>query len=242
MPVQQNSEPFNLESTQSPEPPPSAAPAEPALWARETSTPVPVRSEPTYGAFQFSEPTRIEEPPTARSTQTMFTTETLPAAAAAAQQDDFHKVQSGDNYWTISRDHYGSARYFAALAEYNRKRIMRPEHMKPGMIVLIPSVDLLNERYPKLTGYVPQEKLPPGVPVQGFFVDAQGQPMFRVGKNDTLTDIAQAHLGRSTRWVHIFDKNRHQLKDPNSLTTGMILVLPPDASQVVVSADASLGR
>jgi nucleoid-associated protein YgaU len=168
-----------------------------------------------------------------------------PAAAANSGeftgQETVHEVGAGENYWTISRKHYGMGRYFAALAEYNKNRIPRPELLKPGMKVVVPTSALLTERYPQLISgvtppktYAPQTADAAGGAIQqaGFAVDPQGQPVYRVSDGDTLSDIAQNHLGRSSRWVQIYGLNRDQLKNPNDLKLGMILRLPQDASGV----------
>ena len=56
--------------------------------------------------------------------------------------------------------------------------------------------------------------------------------MYRIASEDTLSDIAQRHLGRSSRWVQIFEMNRDVLKDGNTLKVGALLRLPADASRV----------
>ena len=56
--------------------------------------------------------------------------------------------------------------------------------------------------------------------------------MYSVGKRDTLTGIAQKHLGRASRWREIYRQNRDRLANPNSLKIGTILRLPYDASRV----------
>ena len=58
--------------------------------------------------------------------------------------------------------------------------------------------------------------------------------MYRVGSTDTLSSIARNHLGRSSRWVQIYQMNRDILKDGNTLSVGATLKLPGDASQVQV--------
>ena len=58
--------------------------------------------------------------------------------------------------------------------------------------------------------------------------------MYRVGGDDTLTEIAKSHLGRSSRWVQILEMNRNVLQDGNSLKIGTVLKLPADASRVQV--------
>ena len=66
-----------------------------------------------------------------------------------------------------------------------------------------------------------------------------GRPMYRVGPDDTLGGIAQKHLGRFSRWGEIYQLNRHRLKNPNALTLGDLLILPPDASRVNVVRQAA---
>ncbi|MDC0176330.1 LysM peptidoglycan-binding domain-containing protein, partial [Planctomycetaceae bacterium] len=63
----------------------------------------------------------------------------------------------------------------------------------------------------------------------GFQVDANGHPIYGVGADDTLTGIARAHLGRTSRWVQIFRMNRDQLPSPHKLKLGMVLRMPADA-------------
>jgi len=160
-------------------------------------------------------------------------------AAEAVPADEVYQVQSGDNYWTISRKFYSSARFFSALAEYNKHRIPVPEKMKPGMYVLVPHVEVLHQRYPQLTGGGPRD--PAESAPAGFFIDENGQPSYRVGKGDTLTDIAQKYLGRSSRWVQIHGMNQDRLEDGKILKIGSVLRLPADASQVVLApADSEI--
>jgi len=152
-----------------------------------------------------------------------------------------YNVRAGDNYWTISKKVYGSARYFLALSRANARRISDPNKMRPGMKVLIPQIADLQADNPDLfprgaaegrgTAGSPASK--PKLP-SGMFLGNQGAPMYRVGASDSLTRISQKHLGRASRWVQIYELNRHQLKSPNDLTIGTVLQLPADASRVRV--------
>jgi len=76
----------------------------------------------------------------------------------------------------------------------------------------------------------------------GFFIGPNGQPLFRIGKGDTLTDIAEKHLGRTARWTQVVGMNRNLLKDGNTLKIGMVLQLPHDASQVALAPAGSVLR
>jgi nucleoid-associated protein YgaU len=160
---------------------------------------------------------------------------------------DSYQIEPNDNFWVISRKKYGTGRYFMALAQHNSKVIPDPQRMKPGVTIATPSARSLEQAYPDLipkagpatavgpiqtasTGSVPVETEAPG----GFFMSNDGTPMYRVGKEDTLSDIAQRHLGRSSRWIQVYQMNREILTDGNTLKIGMQLRLPADASRVEV--------
>ncbi|MFG0333136.1 MAG: LysM peptidoglycan-binding domain-containing protein, partial [Maioricimonas sp. JB049] len=159
-----------------------------------------------------------------------------PAPATGSETVDVHVVQQNENFWTISRKWYGRGAYFSALAAYNSERIPDPRKMRPGMKVLIPQLDVLVSRYPKLVANLPRAAT--SIPSQqlradyGFFVDPAGHPRYRIGKNDTLTEIARRHLGRSSRWVQIYGMNGDVLSSPEHLKIGTVLRLPHDASNI----------
>ncbi len=161
----------------------------------------------------------------------------------------FYTVRPGDSYWTIARIQYGSGRYHAALLEYNRARLPEPERLLPGTQLHIPPVELLESQYPALVQgtAVPPLTTAAGAPPTGeesgrFFISPDGQPMYRVGKGDTLTSIAQRHLGRASRWEQIAQMNQDILPSPDRLQPGDVLRLPPDASQVAPSPDTTPAR
>ncbi len=162
-----------------------------------------------------------------------------------SDRPEVYVVRPGDNYWQISKKQYGTVRYFMALARYNQPRIPDPKKMRPGMKVLTPTRELLESRNPDLfpkyaakTASIHSVAHRGGAKA-GFYLDANGAPMYRVGADDTLGGIAQKHLGRFSRWVEIYQINQHRLKDPNALTLGDVLELPADASRVSMVRQAS---
>jgi len=72
----------------------------------------------------------------------------------------------------------------------------------------------------------------PDSPRSGFFVSRDGLPMYRVGEGDTLSEIAQRHLGKSSRADEIYRLNAARLTSPDELVVGTVIRLPPDASRV----------
>lgn len=143
---------------------------------------------------------------------------------------EYTVVKDGENYSKISRRVYGTTRYFSALAVFNQHRIAEPKHMRPGMIVLTPSKEILEERYPQLFA----DSKPRVVEPAAFLLLEDGSPAYRVGERETLSEISKRFLGRSSRWVEILRLNQSNVKDPNKLKPGTILALPADATEVNV--------
>ena len=155
--------------------------------------------------------------------------------AAPAAPDDgstFNSVvvQNGDNYTKISKRVYGSVKYFSALAVFNQHRIPEPKNMRPGMVILVPEKEVLEERYPEL--FIDSQ--PKVAEIAEFFLLDDGSPAYRVGERETISQIAERYLGRSSRWIEIYRLNQSVLKDPNKLKAGLILALPADATEVNV--------
>tara|TARA_R110002111_G_scaffold18931_2_gene46270 strand:+ start:108949 stop:110793 length:1845 start_codon:yes stop_codon:yes gene_type:complete len=161
-----------------------------------------------------------------------------------------YTVENGENFWTISKKLYGSGRYFQLLAEINKNRVSDPRKMKPGLKLLTPdraSIDAQYQARHKATQTTVTEFAGAGAVRKtnkpaGFFISQDGRPMYRVGGSDTLTDISQKHLGRSSRWYQIYQINRENLQNPNKLQIGTELQLPYDASRVSLVPGNSSSR
>lgn len=215
--------------------------------------PVPAKTRKPVQVAQkdmFAENTAFDDP----KPQTSATTDLPPARSPTTTtkrptkhpllREGEYLVEEGDNFCVISKRLYGSEKYYLALAEHNRSRVADPCRMRPGLIIAAPAKEVLEQQHaalipkPKPTAEAKGEKphaakkvsaapLPPGL-----FYDDKGAPWYRVGKGDTLTGIAQAHLGRVSRANQIANLNRERLPDPNDLRLGQELRLPNDASQV----------
>ncbi len=180
-----------------------------------------------------------------------FSPESSPRSGGSVSGPSY-VIEPSDSFWTISRKRYGAGRYYMALAKHNQQIIADPKRMKPGVAIATPDVSVLEQQYPDLIPKAaPAEPAAPVVTTQtrqarkvedsgpaGFFVSNDGTPMYRVSGQDTLSDIAKSHLGRSSRWVQILEMNRKVLRDGNELKIGTVLRLPPDASRVQVVGTA----
>jgi nucleoid-associated protein YgaU len=176
---------------------------------------------------------------------------------------EYFTVGANDNFWKISKQVYGTSRYYLALTRFNEGRVPDPQRLRPGTLISTPPRAVLDQRFPGLIdrnpvtpapaavapgirpaapafagpGHMPQPQSPtaaPGPGSSGYFLGPMGQPLYRVGPDDTLTSISQRHLGRASRWTEIFAQNRDRLKTPDRLQQGTVLRLPPDASQLSV--------
>jgi len=154
-------------------------------------------------------------------------------------------VQPNDNFWLIAKKQYGSARYFRALMKYNESRANDPYTLKPGIEVLTPTRETLHKLHPELIDMSPVDRKSStrkGAPETseaeaestGMFLGTNGEPMYRVGSDDTLSGISQKHLGRSSRYMEIYEANKEVMGSPDTLKPGLVLRLPQDASQVKV--------
>lgn len=56
-----------------------------------------------------------------------------------------HVVESGENFWTISRDYYGSGRYYKALWAANRKAVPKIDQLHVGDSIRIPAMEYLDK-------------------------------------------------------------------------------------------------
>lgn len=161
-------------------------------------------------------------------------------------------VESGDNFCAISKKVYGSEKYYRALAALNRDRVADPCRMYPGLIVVAPPREVLEQQHaalipkPKVQVEAKAEKPHAAKKVtalpSGIFLDDKGAVCYRVGKGDTISEIAQAYLGRESRKAQIYNLNRESLPDPDKLRLGQELRLPNDASRVRIAGKEPAAR
>lgn len=63
---------------------------------------------------------------------------------------DRYVIQPNDSFWTISERVYGTAKYFQALYEHNRRLCPRPDRLPTGVIIETPPYQALERSYPDL--------------------------------------------------------------------------------------------
>ncbi|MBS0260399.1 MAG: LysM peptidoglycan-binding domain-containing protein, partial [Planctomycetes bacterium] len=190
------------------------------------------------------------------------------AGSSGPATTEIYRIQPDDNFWKISRKHYGTARYYQALMRHNQDRVADPQRLRPGTQISIPPAAYLERHYAGLIekpaggtasrqtasrgaaspasdgrprfdngsrdrrGDDTGEAAPSNASSEGYFYSKSGEPMYRVGPEDTLGSIAQKHLGRASRWTEIYEQNQDKLESPDNLKLGTVIRLPTDASRL----------
>lgn len=167
-------------------------------------------------------------------------------------------VKEGDSFWSISARQYGTGKYFRALEEYNKDRLSTSgsggKVLRPGTVLALPDESLLQSSSTRKKPAEPAAATPgkydswkedssietPPRRDSGLAPkrEAALRPgTYRVKEGDTLSTIALRELGTSKRWQEIFQLNRNQLRDEQSLKVGMELKMPPTST-----AEKAAGR
>lgn len=122
-----------------------------------------------------------------------------PSAGASAAQPVVHRVQRGDDLWSLAEHYYGQGRDWRKIADANPDVLTGgPDRLQPGWRLHIPDVPHLEATSETVT----------------------------VRRGDSLSAIAERVYGEQDRWRDIFDANRAQLADPDEIATGTQLRLP----------------
>jgi nucleoid-associated protein YgaU len=66
-------------------------------------------------------------------------------------------------------------------------------------------------------------------PAQAGTARSQGQQLYTVKPGDTLSKISKQFYGNANEYMRIFNANKDQLTDPNKISIGQELKIPPAA-------------
>jgi nucleoid-associated protein YgaU len=153
-----------------------------------------------------------------------------PSNPPPPRDDGKYEVQPNDSYWTVSERLYGTSAYFKALTAHNRDKGKGQETLRPGDLILAPPVAQLEQLYPDLcpkAGHREAQQSQGRASMVSTSHQFRSGRTYTVAEGDTLFNIARYELGKASRWVEIYELNRHVLgKDFNYLTPGIQLSLP----------------
>lgn len=132
-----------------------------------------------------------------------------PAAGDEAQSgsDEVpgYLVRAGDDLWSIAEQELGDGHQWRAIAEANPELLANPTvDLQPGSRLRMPVQERSDATHAQA---------------------AKGKTV-TVTRGDTLSDLAEEHLGAKGRWPKIYRANTDQIKDPDLIDVGWKLVIP----------------
>lgn len=133
-------------------------------------------------------------------------------------------VAAGETLGDISLKHYGSTRYWDEILAANPNA---SEHrLQVDQKLLLPVIDTAPKKSASVAANTTAAKQSKKRVLQADEIE--------VAAGDTLSEIAQKHLGRASRWEEIADLNPRA--NPNALQVGMVLKLPQAAARLDVDS------
>lgn len=128
-------------------------------------------------------------------------------------------IQPDDTFKSIARDELGNVGLWQIIAGANPLR--DPRRIKAGDVIRLP-LDPSN-----IQGMLVSEA--DGEPINPVSIDVVADPWveYTVQSGDSLSRIAKSYYGSSRHADAIFDANRDQLRSPDALKIGQVLLLPP---------------
>jgi nucleoid-associated protein YgaU len=146
-----------------------------------------------------------------------------------------HRVVDGDTLSTLALRYFGRADRWMDIFAANREVLKDPDVLPIGDLLTIPtdgspstagggSVDVgpmvaISPETLRAARAAADQSTPPAT--TGGEVRA-----YRVQTGDTLSAIARRVYGDAERYRELFEANRNQLRSPNDVREGMLLVIP----------------
>ncbi len=146
-----------------------------------------------------------------------------PAGPAAEQT---YVVQPGDTLTRIARKFYQDEKKWTLILEANRGSIQTPDTLYVGLKLKIPPV--AEKAAPAETAAAkPKPAGKEEAPAADKPAAKEGAAKkYTVQRGDTLSSIAEDHLGDARLWKKIFEANKDTLKEPSDLKTGQVILIP----------------
>jgi nucleoid-associated protein YgaU len=142
--------------------------------------------------------------------------ETTPEALTTTNESQIgktHTVVKGESLWSISEDVYGSGYNWVDVKSANK---LESENLEVGQELSLPDVSAKKPTATKKVATISQEVSQAKESISG--------DSYTIVHGDSLWNIAVRAYGDGYKWVNIAQANN--LKNPNIIHTGNVLVLP----------------
>lgn len=213
-------------------PPPIPAglkpPSAPAPEAPAAKAPAPPRQETPPAPAQAREANAAPVPPPPRTesraessapAQTRPSPGVQPSAAADAVSETLriYVVRPGDTLNRIAARELGSNTLADNIFLLNRDVIEDPDRLIVGARIRLPVRESLGA-----------PAAPPSAPAANAAAPSAGRAQVHVvARGETLSSIALRYYGASSGWRYLYEANQKSIPNPNQLSVGMQLVIPP---------------
>lgn len=160
-------------------------------------------------------------------------TGTKTAVGLPAEEDDSrdvvdettsYRVRPGDDLWSVAEQLLGQGSRWRLLADANPALLANPTvDLTPGVRLVVP--ELPDE--PDVAAPETGARRALARPEQRR---AASPLTVVVKRGDTLSGLAEEHLGAAAKWPRIFRANKDRIKDPDAIDVGWQLVIPARAA------------
>ncbi|MCC6579570.1 MAG: LysM peptidoglycan-binding domain-containing protein [Phycisphaeraceae bacterium] len=172
--------------------------------------------------------------PIASAPTTPATPAPTPAIVSANLQPIYHVVQQGETLYSLAKKYYNNGEYWRSIQEANSQIVGPKGNVALGQKLTIPNksglISAASATPASATASTPASSS-----------STSGTRYIVVEPGQTLSIIAEEHLGASKRWDEILAANRDTLKSPDQLKVGMKLRLPEKATGGFLDHAATTG-
>lgn len=164
--------------------------------------------------------------------QSLTMTDTIATGATQAQPVTApvreHVIREGDTLWSIAQKYYGDGRLHTRIEEANHEALAKKKGLDVGQRIRVPEreapASALGAPAPGDTTLALQPSADPAA--KDASKDAK-PAKYVVKPGDTLVGVARKTLGSERRWEEILALNSARITDPDALSVGAELRLPP---------------
>jgi len=148
----------------------------------------------------------------------------------------WYVVKAGESLSKICEREYGDMNLWPRLVAHNADRISDPNSVPQGVTIRIPSLEVLLGAAASAPASQPAADRPADTPAQARppAPPASEQPQqkyitYTIKAGDSLTTIAQKHLGSARRYLELYNLNKDVIANPDRVIEGTKIRIPKES-------------
>jgi nucleoid-associated protein YgaU len=186
-----------------------------------------------------------EKPPKASTGNSLKSAEEPNRKDIKPATSEDYVIKDGDTFETIAQAKYGSKAFAGMIAEANPG--LKPTALRVGKHIVVPAKGPEKKEEAAVAKDVTPpppatETTKPAPPKQPDALQVVGtQKIYTVQPGDTLSGISVKVYNTSRHYQKIYETNKEQIEDPNTLQVGLKLVMPDLPSKAAAANGAASG-